>query len=130
MEKDFDKWNILKKSLEIRRPIFCNTREIWWCSIGINIGTETIGKGSLFEHPILILRVYNIDSIAVVPLTSKYKCDIYHAQLKYENKNGWAILSHVKTINSRRLQRKICKIDEIQFESIMSAFITVFIQKK
>ena len=120
MQKDFDRWNEIKKSLEERRSVFCNTREIWWCSVGMNVGSETSGKNELFERPVLILRVYNVESIMVVPLTSKAKKDPFHTSLEYEGRIGWAILSHTKTINSRRLQRKLCRIDEMQFMSVLS----------
>jgi hypothetical protein len=41
MEKDFDQWNSLKKQLnENERIFYAHPREIWWCSLGINIGAE------------------------------------------------------------------------------------------
>ena len=41
----YDNWNSLKKHLA-KKPadVYCNTREIWWCSVGMNIGTELYGK--------------------------------------------------------------------------------------
>ena len=118
MYKDFDCWNELKKTLEKRVPVFCNERELWWCSIGANIGTETSGKNELFERPVLILEVYNKHSIRVVPLTSKVKNDRFHTKLDYQGRQGWAILSHSKTISSKRLQRKLYKINMFQHEWI------------
>jgi hypothetical protein len=72
MQKDFDTWNNLKKEIhtkDIRR--FCDPREIWWCSIGINIGSEEDGKNKLFERPVLIIRVFNRHMVRIVPLTRK-----------------------------------------------------------
>ena len=43
MDKDFDKWNIEKKNLDerlINKNSFFYPREVWWCSIGINVGVE------------------------------------------------------------------------------------------
>ncbi|MFA5871014.1 MAG: hypothetical protein WC842_03995 [Candidatus Paceibacterota bacterium] len=56
-KKDFDSWNIQKKKINTReKVIFCNIREIWWCSLGVNIGSEEDGKNELFERPVLILK--------------------------------------------------------------------------
>ena len=46
MNKDFDSWNEAKKGLDsydVFLPI--KEGEVWWCSIGMNIGIEMCGKG-------------------------------------------------------------------------------------
>ena len=50
MEKDFDNWNIQKKRAQAikERPMF-KEREVWWCTLGVNIGDEQDGKG-IFIH--------------------------------------------------------------------------------
>jgi hypothetical protein len=48
MEKDFWKWHSLKS--EIEGHVFVSPfyeREIWWCSIGANVGAEEDGKNVL-----------------------------------------------------------------------------------
>lgn len=121
MEKDFDRWNELKKRLETREEVYCNRREIWWCSIGANIGAEASGKNELFERPVLVLRVYNMRSVLVAPLTSKPKDDPYHFELRYGDRIGWLILSHARTISPKRLQRKLYRIDKKLYGQILSA---------
>ena len=74
MAKNFDSWNKIKKQVDERKiNIFCNQREIWWCSLGLNVGSEEDGKNELFERPVLIINVFNRDMIRVSPLTSKNK---------------------------------------------------------
>jgi mRNA interferase MazF len=121
MQKDFDKWNELKKNIEMRREFFCNTREIWWCLIGANIGAETSGKNELFERPVLIIRVYNMRSVLVAPITSVPKDDPYHVAIEYKGKRGWVILSHARTISPKRLQRKLYRIDKNIYAAVLSA---------
>ncbi|MBU2219125.1 hypothetical protein KKG15_01365 [Patescibacteria group bacterium] len=42
-EKDFDAWNIQKKKIHSRdEKILFHEREIWWCSLGVNIGFEQV----------------------------------------------------------------------------------------
>lgn len=121
--KDFDSWNEIKKKVHNReRSVFCNTREIWWCSLGVNIGSEEDGKNDLFERPVVILKVFNKDIVRVAPLTSKEKDDKYHKQISYENRSGSVILSQIKTISTKRLSRKLCRLDKKQFEEIIELF--------
>ena len=50
--KNFDKWNELKKKLHISekaKDFYFREREIWWCSLGVNIGFEQDGKNDLFD---------------------------------------------------------------------------------
>lgn len=59
--KDYDKWNILKQHLEKKEGIYRGFKEadVWWVSLGVNIGDEQDGKSSHFSRPVLILRKYN-----------------------------------------------------------------------
>jgi tRNA1(Val) A37 N6-methylase TrmN6 len=41
MNKDFDTWNTRKKTIDFssKNPPYLE-RDIWWCSLGVNIGFE------------------------------------------------------------------------------------------
>jgi len=46
--KDFDGWIVKKKEYHFRKatpPLF-KERDIWWISIGVNVGFEEDGKNS------------------------------------------------------------------------------------
>ncbi len=123
MEKDFDIWNKLKKELEINETkIFANVRDIWWCSIGLNVGTELCGKNEFFERPVLVIKVFNKDTIKVVPLTSKEKSGRYYFELNFNGIKSYASLSQVKTISTRRLSRKISRLDKKQFVDLVNYY--------
>ncbi len=57
--KDFDGWIDLKKLLSSKNPPTFQEREIWWCSIGINVGFEIDGKNDKYLRPVLIFRKFN-----------------------------------------------------------------------
>ena len=122
MEKDFDTWNNLKKDINQRDiKIYCNTREIWWCSLGLNIGSEEDGKNELFERPVLIEKVFSTTMCRVLPLTSKSRNDANHVPITYLEREGSVILSQLKTISTKRLSRKLCRLEKEQFERVMEA---------
>ncbi len=63
MYKDFDNWNEKKKAIEGRfSNIIFRERDIWWCSVGINVGNESCGKGKDFQRPVIILKKLNQNS--------------------------------------------------------------------
>ena len=60
--KDFISWLSIKTKIDGLKhspPLF-NEGEIWWCSIGENVGMEISGKGSYFRRPVLIIRKLDI----------------------------------------------------------------------
>ncbi len=123
MEKDFDKWNDLKKEIDSKSvPIYANRRELWWCSFGLNIGTEMYGKNELFERPVLILKVYNKETLKVIPLTTKSNSTKYHHKVILGEVLSYASLNQAKTISTKRLSRKIGRIDNVQFRTVLQKY--------
>ncbi|MFA7252782.1 MAG: hypothetical protein WC027_02910 [Candidatus Paceibacterota bacterium] len=60
MEKDFDRWNGLKKKVDADfSDIYIQIRQIWWCSIGLNVGSEQNGHGENFERPVIQILLHS-----------------------------------------------------------------------
>ena len=94
MQKDFDNWSIIKKLMDEKRrfPTF-SEREIWWCSIGMNIGYEIFGKGEKFWRPVLVLDKHNRHTFFGLPLGSTLKPDSpYHFELDFNGRKGSVLL--------------------------------------
>ena len=106
---DYDNWNILKKRLSDTTRVYFDKGEIWFISVGKNIGDEEDGKNELFERPVLITRKFNNNIFIGVPLTSQEKIGKYYVTLK--SFNSTAIISQVRLFDSKRLIRKIGKIE-------------------
>lgn len=116
MEKDFNNWNSLKQKLDIQHktPSF-KEREIWWCSIGINIGHEENGKSELFSRPVLILRKFNNHIFLGIPLTSAVKDNKYYFPITFKEQTSCLMLSQLRILESRRLTRMKGKLSDNQF---------------
>ena len=78
MNKDFDDWNELKNKYESHNNQIFEENEIWWASIGVNIGFESCGKNSNFNRPVLILKKFNKFIFLGIPLSSKIKQGKYY----------------------------------------------------
>ena len=117
--KDFDLWNEEKKKLDsAKQNIFFHEREIWWCSIGLNIGDEQDGKNELFERPVLIIRKFNDRLAWVLPLTTKLKEGKYHHKIVHDDIEFVVILSQLRLVSIKRFHRRIRKIMSVDFNII------------
>lgn len=123
MQKDFDNWNKIKKQIDSNQTeIFCNKREVWWCSFGLNVGSELCGKNEFFERPVIVLKVFNRNTIKVIPLTSKIKKGKYYFEVDFNNIKSYASLSQVKTISTKRLSRKMGRLNNKQFLDLINVY--------
>jgi mRNA interferase MazF len=106
MEKDFDSWNSLKKTLDSdNNHRGFEQSEIWWCSLGINVGDEQDGKNSEFTRPILILKKFNDRIFLGVPLTTSIKKNNpFYYSITFNGKGGSVILSQIKLLSAKRLR--------------------------
>lgn len=121
MAKAFDAWNIIKKRIDLKNSaaaVFFYEREVWWCSVGINVGVESDGKHTHFERPVLIIRKFNGHMLWMVPLTSRQHDGVHFYRISHDRGASFACLSQLKTISSKRLLRKIGMIAENEFEEV------------
>ncbi|OGG60369.1 hypothetical protein A3C86_00185 [Candidatus Kaiserbacteria bacterium RIFCSPHIGHO2_02_FULL_49_16] len=95
---------------------------MWWCALGVNIGAEIDGKNDNFERPVLVLRVYNKDTLLVLPITSKEKKDVFHYAMVVKVGTVWVKLTQARVISNYRLLRKVDIVPERQFEKVQLAF--------
>lgn len=123
MQKDFDTWNTRKKIINsFPEAPFYHEREIWWCSLGVNVGFEQDGTGRNYDRPVLVLRGFNAQVFFGVALTGKKRQSKYHLPIGLvEGREASAILSQVRLIDSKRLVRKASTLDEATFEVVKEA---------
>ncbi|KKW11243.1 MAG: Toxin-antitoxin protein [Parcubacteria group bacterium GW2011_GWA2_49_9] len=123
MKKDFDSWNEQKKKIhDIHENKLYHQRQIWWCSLGLNIGFEQDGTGGEYERPVLILKGLSRNTCLIIPLTSspeKHKMRIPVGMI--EERQASALLSQIKVIDTKRLINKIGFLEKTAFESIRKA---------
>ena len=77
MLKRFSEWLGLKEKLHERHqtPPLVSEREIWWASVGENVGSEINGKSALFSRPVIIYKKLSHGFYFVIPTTSSYYAD-------------------------------------------------------
>jgi mRNA interferase MazF len=83
-------------------------REIWYASIGENIGFEEDGKGKKYARPVLILKVFNRKLCCIIPLsTTSRRRKFYYPFNSNTGKTSVVLFSQVRVMDSSRLKNKI-----------------------
>lgn len=120
----FVNWTKLKIRIHVSgRLAYPRERQIWWVSLGQNIGVEINGKNNRFERPVLVLKKYNDDACLVLPLSSKNKVGSFYFQFKNSNSEISVVnLSQARSISSKRFIRKIEKISTEDFDEVKTRF--------
>jgi len=119
MEKDFNKWNEIKKELENKElDLFFKQWDIWWISIWLNIKNESCWKWDFFRRPVLILKKLSSDIFIWIPLSTKIKKWTWFVNYKHKWLIQTALLYQIRMFNKVRFQRKIWEIDEKDFLEI------------
>lgn len=117
---DFDTWNLLKQDINSRStPPFFHERELWWCTLGKNIGFEQDGSGELYRRPVLILKGLSRQTCLVIPLTtSLHEHKFRPSAGLIEGKEVHALLTQIRAIDSKRLTSKIGVLNKVIFENL------------
>ncbi|OGI78658.1 hypothetical protein A3C57_01950 [Candidatus Nomurabacteria bacterium RIFCSPHIGHO2_02_FULL_33_12] len=119
MDKNFDNWNNVKKELSKKEEkFFFKDGEIWWVSVGQNLGTESYGKGDTFRRPVLIIKKLSGDSCIVLPLTSKSKDGSWFIDITFQNEIKSVLLYQIKMMHTKRFQRRLGALDEADFKRV------------
>ncbi|MFQ5661644.1 MAG: type II toxin-antitoxin system PemK/MazF family toxin [Candidatus Paceibacteria bacterium] len=123
-KKNFDKWNIKKKNINGNiSNLFVSEREIWWCSLGVNVGREQDGHGNDFERPIVIMKILSPDTLIAVPLSTKKRIDKFQAVVTFGELVNYGLLDQLRVIDSKRLVRKIGMVGISEFKEIKRKLI-------
>ena len=122
--KDFNSWNIIKKEVEktLENKAIFHEAEIWWCSIGLNVGDEEDGKNEKFERPILIIKKFNKNLFIGIPLSTKVKDGKYYVNFKTKDFEYSVLLSQTKVMSSKRLIRKINKLSRGRYTEVKQKY--------
>jgi mRNA interferase MazF len=129
MKKDFKKWHDRKSSIHNERStdlLYVKEREIWWCSLGANVGFEQDGKGSWYERPILIFKKFSRHLVWAIPLSTKMKKNPYYIDCpSSDNVPRMAIISQMRMVDTKRFNEKMGFVSEAAFANIKKAVVEV-----
>jgi mRNA interferase MazF len=125
MEKDFSEWHRVKQNIQnFKKHLFAAEREVRWCFVGLNVGSEMDGSGAYYARPVLVIKKMSKNTCLCVPITTKNKYwpDYFNIDLR-DGVFRMVILSQIKLIDTKRLREVITILDQDQFQKIKTAII-------
>ncbi|HVM76787.1 MAG TPA: type II toxin-antitoxin system PemK/MazF family toxin [Candidatus Paceibacterota bacterium] len=102
-------------------------REIWWCHIGVNVGTEILGKNERFERPVLVYKKLAKESFLGIPLTTQLKTGSWYVPIDVKGISIRVVLSQIRIFDSKRLINKIDQIGAEKFSEIKKGFANLYL---
>lgn len=130
-KKDFDKWMKVKKQIDKENKIrSIKEGDIWWSSIGENVGNEICGKGDAYTRPVLVFKKLNECNFLAVPLTSQKHKGSWYATFRFNDKTQTAIVSQIQIMSVARLKRKIGQLSKGDYKIVFEALLGLLTNKK
>ena len=119
MEKDFDNWNTTKKDLEkLEKEFLFKQGDIWWCSVGLNVGTESCGKGDSFRRPVLVLKKLSAHAFIGIPLSTQKKEGSWFCDISILGDIQYVLLYQIRMFSTNRFQRRLTTLDDGDFARV------------
>jgi len=127
--KDFDNWNEKKKTLNdaLSKAPYFKEREIWWLSIGVNVGYEEDGKSNAFSRPVLVIRKFNRNLFLGVPLSTRVKVSPFYIFIIFDNRPMAVMISQLRVFSSKRLLGEMGKLEDVYYQNILSRIRELFL---
>ena len=100
--------------------------EIWWCSVGLNIGDEEFGKGPAFQRPVLIFKKFTSNSFLGLPLTGRIKEGSWYIPIRLPKQMSSLMLHQARVFDARRLIDKIATMNDYTFTSVKERFVEFY----
>lgn len=128
MIKKFLEWIKLKERLDEKKilPPLINEGDIWWTSLGENIGWEINGKSDDFTRPVIILKKLAHGFYFCIPTTTKAKTGSWYIPYRHQSIDAAACLHQARSIDFRRLHSKLGRLDDCDFLRIKCGFIKFY----
>ena len=126
--KRFGEWFGLKENLDgkVHRPPMVSVGDIWWASLGENVGSEINGKSEKFTRPVVIYKKLAHGFYAVLPTTTKVREGSWYVHVRHLGVDEYVCLHQVRTIDYRRLYSKLGQLDDEDVAKIKQGFTSLF----
>lgn len=123
-QKDFERWAEVAEEIEkLERPKFVKNGAIYWCNIGVGIGSEPLGKGKKFTRPVLVLAKIDNRLALVVPITTKNKHGGHYAEVVVNGAIENAILYQSKVIDIKRIGGFIEEVPPMSLVNVQEMYL-------
>lgn len=128
--KRFLEWIGLKETLHSRkhRPPLVSQGDVWWMSVGENVGSEINGKNDLFSRPAIIFKKLARGFYFVIPTTTQLHDGSWYVTFRHHGKDMVACLHQARAVDYRRLSSKLGTLDDADLARIKEGFASLYLK--
>jgi|SRR5579863_6463536 len=105
----------------------CFRRDLWWVSLGENVGSEVNGKSDRFTRPALIFKKLAHGFFLIVPTTTRPHEGSWYVRVLLAGKDEYVCLNQIRVVDHRRLYSKLGQIDTDDFEAVKEGFRRLYL---
>ncbi len=125
--KAFEEWAKLKLLLwKKESEVLFKEGDVWWCSVGVNLGEEVYGKGATFTRPVLVFKKFTSNSFPGLPLTSQRKQGSWYVDIHLHGKQQCVMLNQARVFDRKRLVKRMGVIEFKQLDSVRQSFANFY----
>jgi mRNA interferase MazF len=127
--KKFLEWIGLKEKLHAtdHQPPHVSERDVWWVSLGENVGSEMNGKSDKFSRPALVVKKLARTFYLVAPTTTQKKEGSWFVRVTLGGVDEYICLNQIRTVDYRRLHSKLGQLDTEDFGKVKEGFKNLYV---
>lgn len=127
--KKFLEWIGLKQKLHAKshKPPYVNEGEIWWVSLGENVGSEIGGKSDKFSRPAIVFKKLSSGFYFVIPTTTQQKKGSWYFSFHQRGRPVNACLHQARSVDYRRFYSKLSELYASDFYDLKEAFKDLYL---
>ncbi|MDB5245375.1 MAG: hypothetical protein JWN90_480 [Parcubacteria group bacterium] len=127
--KRFLEWIRIKSALDKKTHQAPDVSEgdVWWASLGENVGHEIQGKDQNFTRPVIIYKRLSRNFYFVIPVTTKPHRGTWFVSYRFHSMAVTACLHQARSIDYRRLFSQLGHIDKASFARVQEAFRKLYL---
>lgn len=125
--KPIQDWCKLKIALWSKKSaVVFKQGDIWWCSLGFNIGEEILGKGEKFTRPVLVFKKFTSDSFLGLPLTTHGKKGSWYVEIMFNDTKQYVLLNQARILDKKRLTNRIGALGNTECLKVKKKFLEFY----
>jgi mRNA interferase MazF len=127
--KRFNVWNCLKQRIDALDHGYPRIyeKQVWWVSLGENIGTELYGKGDTFSRPVIVFKKLSHTTFLTIPTSSKHKNGSWFYPFALQGRSVVACLHQVRVLDSKRFLERQGEMNDKNFTLLKKAFADLYV---
>jgi mRNA interferase MazF len=112
----------------VGKPPLVSQGDIWWASVGENVGSEVNGKSALFSRPVIIFKKLAHSFYFAIPTTTKIRQGTWYVEFRQRERDMVACLHQARAIDYRRLSSNLGTLDDEDYSRIKSGFNSLYLK--